>query len=97
MAWSGNVQDLIVTTAFGTAVNQRNVHRSLATACKRAGIVPAVSGYDLRHTAITFQVERGYPVHQIADWAGTSERMIIDVYRHKLTDVIDLGPSDGAR
>jgi hypothetical protein len=33
--------------------------------------MPAVSGYDLRHTAITFQVEKGHSVHQIADWAGT--------------------------
>ncbi len=97
LAWSGDPQDLVVTTAFGTAINQRNVHRSLALACRRAGIEPAVSGYDLRHTAITFQVEKGYPVHQIADWAGTSERMIIEVYRHKLTDVLDLGPSDDAR
>ena len=59
--------------------------------------MPAISGYDLRHTAITFQVEKCYPVHQIADWAGTSERIIIDVYRHKMTDVIDLGPSDSTR
>lgn len=92
-AWSGNQLDLIATTAFGTAINQRNVHRSLARASNRANVAPAVSGYDLRHTAITYQVEKGYPVHQIADWAGTSERMIIDVYRHKLTDVTDLGPA----
>jgi integrase len=61
-------------------------------ASERADVHPAVSGCDLRHTAITFQVEKGYPVHQIADWAGTSER-IIDVYRHKLTDATDLGPA----
>jgi integrase len=96
-AWIGDDYDLVATTAFGTAINQRNVHRSLATACKQLGIEPAISGYDLRHTAITFQVERGHTVHQIADWAGTSERMILDVYRHKLDDVSDLGPSDEGR
>lgn len=53
------------------------------------------AGYDLRHTAITYQVEKGYPVHRIADWAGTSEPMIIDVYRHKLDEITDLGPSNG--
>ncbi len=94
-AWSGNLQGLIATTALGTPINQRNVYRAFALASRKAGIEPGVSGYDLRHTAITFQVEKGHTVHQIADWAGTSERMIIDVYRHKLNDITDLGPSDG--
>jgi integrase len=92
-AWSGNVDDLVATTERGTAINQRNVHRSLVQASRRAGIAP-VSGYDLRHTAITLQVERRRPLHLIADWAGTSERMIMDVYRHKIEDVSDLGPID---
>ena len=38
--WATDGQDLIATTAFGTPINQRNVHRSLAIACKRAGISP---------------------------------------------------------
>jgi hypothetical protein len=42
---------------------------------------------------ITFQVEKGYTIDQLADWAGTSARMIIDVHRHKLADVTDLGPA----
>ncbi len=29
--------------------------------------------------------------------AGASERMITDVYRHKLSGVTDLGPSDSQR
>jgi integrase len=57
-----------------------------------AGISPSISAYDLRHSAITLQVERGHPAHKIADWAGTSERMIADVYRHKLQAISDLGP-----
>jgi len=61
---------------------------------KRLFIEPKIAGYDLRHTAISYQVEKGHPVHQIADWAGTSERMIWDVYRHKLNNITDLGPSD---
>lgn len=93
-AWSGNTQDLIATTAFGTSINQRNVHRSLRQVSRRLDLEPAVAAYDLRHTAITFQVERGHSIHQIADWAGTSESMIINVYRHKLTEVSNLGPSN---
>lgn len=95
-AWQGNVDDLVATTLVGTAFNQRNVHRSLVKACDRSGIKPAISAYDLRHSAITLQVENGHPVHKIADWAGTSERMIADVYRHKLDDVSDIGPAISA-
>jgi len=93
-AWS-NADDLVVTSRLGTPINQRNVYRSLDRACERAGIVPAISPYDLRHTAITLQVENGHSAHKVADWAGTSERMIADVYRHKLDEVSDLGPVDG--
>ena len=50
------------------------------------------SGYDLRKTAITHQVERGLPVYKIADWAGTSERMIWEVYRKQLEEVADVAP-----
>ncbi len=93
VAWSGNALNLIITTRFGTAVNQRNLHRSIVASCGRAMIDPPIGAYDLRHSAITLQVERGHPVHRIADWAGTSERMIADVYRHKLDVVTDLtGP-----
>jgi integrase len=92
--WSGDQPDLVATTDVGTALFQRNVHRSLARLSGLAGIEPGVAAYDLRHTAITFQVENGHPVERIADWAGTSERMIWDVYRHKLDDVTDLGSID---
>ncbi len=95
IAWAGNELGLVATTALGTPVNQRNVHRTIAIASRKAAIDPAVSGYDLRHTTITFQIEKETPVHRVADWAGTSERMIWDVYRHLLRDVTDVGPSDG--
>jgi hypothetical protein len=32
--WASDDQDVIANTAFGTAINQRNVHRSLATATR---------------------------------------------------------------
>lgn len=74
--------------------HRRNVHRSLALVSRAAGIEPAFSGYDLRKTTITHQEERGMPVHEIADWAGTSERMIWEVYRKQLQEVADLAPVD---
>ncbi len=50
-------------------------------------------GYELRHTAVTLQAEAGHSAWAIADWAGTSERMIADVYRHKLMDASPLDPA----
>ena len=42
-----NSQGLIATTARGTPINQRNVHRSLKIVSQNAHISPAMSGYDL--------------------------------------------------
>ncbi len=90
-AWEPS--DLIATTRSGRPIGHRNFHRSLATLCERAGIDPPISAYELRHTAISLQAEAGHAAWQIADWAGTSERMITDVYRHRLQAVSPLGPS----
>jgi hypothetical protein len=43
---------------------------------------------------LTHQVEARHPVSQIADWAGTSEKMIYQHYRHQLREVVDLRPPD---
>ena len=90
-AWTTLSEPLVISTRFGTPMSQRNTHRPIVTGCKKAEISPTISAYDLRHSAITLQVERGHPVHKIADWAGTSERMIAEVYRHQLDVVSDLG------
>ena len=87
--------DLVVTTRSGLALSHRNFHRSLRAACLRAQVDPPISAYELRHTAITLQAEAGHPAWRIADWAGTSERMITDVYRHKLAAISPLGPVRG--
>ena len=89
-AWVAS--DLVVTARSGRPIMHRNFHRSLVAACARADINPPISAYELRHTAITLQAEAGHPAWQIADWAGTSERMITEVYRHRLQAVSPLGP-----
>jgi integrase len=61
---------------------------------KGLGIKPVVAPYELRHTAITRQCEAGHSTREIADWAGTSERMINEVYRHKLVRLSPLGPAE---
>ena len=84
---------LIVTTVVGTPVNYWIVPQALQALCERVGISPPVSPYELRHTAISFQADAGHSAWAIADWAGTSERMIADVYRHKLMGTSPLGPA----
>ncbi|MFV0525438.1 MAG: hypothetical protein ACK5RL_13180 [Acidimicrobiales bacterium] len=48
--------------------------------------------YDLRHTAITLQSKQGYSDWELADWAGTSERMINETYRHRTDKVVGVRP-----
>lgn len=84
-------QGLVATTRYGTGIGARNLRRMVAKACEEAGIERIVP-YELRHTAITFQIDAGHDTWQVADWAGTSERMIEMVYRHRLTRITHLGP-----
>jgi integrase len=88
-----NDHGLIVTSRTGTPIERNNFARSLHRLCVRAGIEP-IRPYELRHTAISHQADRGRSSWEIADWAGTSERMISDVYRHQLNQVSALTPGD---
>jgi integrase len=93
--------DLVVTTRVGTSLGSRNIARSVAQVANRVGIEASIEGlrppvvpYDLRHTAITLQSKRGYSDWELADWAGTSERMINEVYRHRTDRVVAVMPVD---
>lgn len=91
--WS-DTYDLIITTRVGTSITGRNLARSVDRLSKQVGIEPAAIPYDLRHTAITLQSrpELGYSDWELADWAGTSERMINEVYRHRTDRVVSVRP-----
>lgn len=84
---------LIMATEIGTPLDYWLLPQALAALCARVGVSPAVSPYELRHTAISLHAEAGQSAWAIADWAGTSERMIADVYRHKLAARSSLGPA----
>ncbi len=86
-------KQLIIRTRNGTPVSQENQRRSLLSVCWRANVQP-ITPYELRHTAITHQVEACHPISHIAEWAGTSEKMIFEFYRHKLVEVSHLRPPD---
>ncbi|MEZ5409129.1 MAG: site-specific integrase [Acidimicrobiales bacterium] len=90
VVWSD--RELVVTTGRGTPINRNNYRRTLRMLCGRADIEPPITPYELRHTAISHQADMGHSSWQIADWAGTSERMISERYRHKLSGISSLGP-----
>ena len=83
--------DLVVTTCYGSPINAPNLRRMMEAACAEVAIDRYLP-YELRHSAITFQIDAGYPTWDVSDWAGTSTRMIDDVYRHRLTPVSGIGP-----
>lgn len=89
--WSD--RDLVVATRWGTAIDQGNHRRSIRELSRRLGF-GELTPYELRHTAITHQIEAGHPASVVADWAGTSERMIYQHYRHQLREVVDLNPPE---
>jgi len=85
-------QGLVATTAVGSPIDRHSLARSLRIYCSKTGIEPVISPYELRHTAISMQADSGYSSWEIADWAGTSEAMITEVYRHRLRRVSSLRP-----
>ncbi len=87
-AW--NLLDIVASTATGMPIDRHSLARSMRKLCKRTGITPHVTPYELRHTAISLQADAGRSSWEIADWAGTSEAMISHVYRHRLHRVASL-------
>ena len=78
---------IVASTNQGTPIDRHSLARSLRLLCRRASIDPAVTPYELRHTAISMQADAGRSSWELADWAGTSEAMINRVYRHRLQRV----------
>ena len=61
------------------------IRRSFASACKRAGLSDVVP-HTLRHTSITWMVQGGVKLWDVADYAGITIEMISRVYGHHAPD-----------
>jgi integrase len=78
---------LVFTTSVGTALEPRNVSRSWASLCDRAG-VRNVRLHDLRHSAATFMLSAGVDLKMIQTTLRHSRlATTADVYAHVLDDV----------
>lgn len=91
--WIWSESRPVLSTRYGSPIAQDNYRTSIEVVCRRARVA-TITPYELRHTAITHQIEAGKTASQIADWAGTSEVMIYKHYRHKLREVVDVEPLD---
>lgn len=75
-------EDLVFATEFGTAVDPRNVLRTVQIAAQKAGITE-VGVHTLRHSAAVAWLEGGTHIKAVADLLGHSSIAITgDVYGH---------------
>lgn len=78
---------LVFTTNVGTALEPRNVNRSWASLCDRAG-VRHVRLHDLRHSAATFMFAAGVDLKLVQTTLRHSRlATTADIYAHVLDDV----------
>lgn len=80
--WQPPYPDLVFTTALGTPLGPRNLHRSLTLLTENLGLGPW-HPHELRHSAASLMSEHGVPIERIADQLGhDGTRMGLLVYRH---------------
>lgn len=77
---------LVFTTEFGTAVDPRNILRTVELAAKKAGL-EGVGVHTLRHSAATAWFESGIHIKAVSDLLGHSSISITgDIYGHTTDD-----------
>lgn len=89
-------EDLVFTDPIGDYIDRWHLRREVADLCKDAGIFPAISPNELRHSCASLLRHREVPDTQIADFLGhTDTRMLDKHYGHRVTPVIDLTEAQG--
>lgn len=89
--WQPPYPDLVFTTALGTPLGPRNLHRSLTQLTERLGLGPW-HPHELRHSAASLMSEHGMAMERIADQLGhDGTRMGLLVYRHAVKPTVDGG------
>lgn len=61
----------------------RDIGKSFATALDYAGLPRTFTPHILRHTRVTWWVEAGLPIEEVAAAAGMTVQMVEDVYWHR--------------
>jgi integrase len=63
----------------------RDVGDGFKMVCGRAGFDDVIP-HTLKHTSITWMMRNGVPTWEVAQYAGTSEKTILEVYGHHHPD-----------
>lgn len=85
--WTG--RDLVFTTRMGTALDSRNVTKSLQAALERAGL-PRQRFRDLRHAYATLTLEDGEELAIVSGSLGHADlSATADVYAHLTTRMLE--------
>ncbi len=88
--------DLVFTNRIGDYIDPSNLRREIADLCEDAGIFPAISPNELRHSCASLLRARGVPDGLIADFLGHNDTRMLNLhYGHPTTPVLDLTEAQG--
>jgi integrase len=89
-------EDLVFTNAIGDYIDPSNLRREIAGLCENAGIFPAITPNELRHSCTSLLRELGVHDSHIAALLGHRDTRMIDKhYGHRVVDVVDLTEAQG--
>ncbi len=75
---------MIFITGIGTYIDQTKVSREFKSILRSAGL-PDIRFHDLRHTSLSFLLDRGTPVNTVQKRAGHSKASVTtDIYGHSM-------------
>jgi integrase len=90
--WKEN--GMIFTTSIGTFIDQTKVSREFKRILREADL-PDIRFHDLRHTSLSFLLDRGTPVNTVQNRAGHSKASITtDIYGHSMAHSQDEAAED---
>ena len=90
--WKEN--GMIFTTSIGTYIDQTKVSREFKRILREADL-PDIRFHDLRHTSLSFLLDRGTPVNTVQNRAGHSKASITtDIYGHSMAHSQDEAAED---
>jgi integrase len=75
---------MIFTTSIGIYIDQTKISREFKSILRSAGL-PDIRFHDLRHTSLSFLLDRGTPVNTVQKRAGHSKASVTtDIYGHSM-------------
>ncbi|MBW3662681.1 MAG: site-specific integrase [Actinobacteria bacterium] len=73
----------LIQTSTGRPANHSAFTKALSKACSDAG-APRITSHGLRHTYVSWMIDKGYSAEQVAFWIGDTPATVHTVYAHML-------------